>query len=111
LPDWLPAEVWADWIDHRKAIRKAMSPKAAQLSIRSLDRLRGIGHDPCAVIENAIEKGWQGLYDPTGGRGPPKPIKPNAADSFAGKRYEGTALDELSPEIRAAVRAELERDA
>jgi hypothetical protein len=109
LPDWLPADAWADWVDQRKAMKKAMTPRAAELSIASLDRLRLQGHDPRAVIENAIEKGWQGLYDPTGGRGPPKPTKPNAADSFAGKRYEGTAIDELSPEIRAAVRAELDR--
>jgi hypothetical protein len=64
LPDWLPATAWQDWCDHRKAIRKAMTPKARQLNIARLAELRTEGHDPVRVIENAIASNWTGLYAP-----------------------------------------------
>lgn len=34
------------------------------LSIRELAKLRDEGYGPTSVIENAILKGWQGLYPP-----------------------------------------------
>lgn len=69
LPDWLPADLWTDWVEHRKSIRKPMSQRAAELSIGQLDALRGKGFTPRQVIENAIVCGWQGLYEPKDGRG------------------------------------------
>jgi uncharacterized protein YdaU (DUF1376 family) len=62
LPDWLPEAAWQDWCDHRKSIRKAMTPKARQLNIARLAELRDEGHDPGRVIENAIASNWTGLY-------------------------------------------------
>lgn len=64
LPDWLPVDVWTDWVEHRKSIRKPMTQKAAELSIGQLADLRAQGFAPKAVIENAIVCGWQGLYAP-----------------------------------------------
>jgi len=64
LPSWLPADLWSDWVDHRKSIRKPMTQRAAELSIVQLDDLRSKGFTPKQVIENAIVCGWQGLYAP-----------------------------------------------
>lgn len=62
LPDWLPPDAWAEWCQYRRG--KTWTPKAQELSLRSLTTLRDQGHDPVTVIENAIEKGWRGLYAP-----------------------------------------------
>lgn len=70
IPSWLPADVWADWVAHRKHIRKPMSAKAAEYTIRSIEKLRRQGHDPRALIELAIMSGWQGIYAPKGGQKP-----------------------------------------
>ena len=83
LPEWLSPETWADWVDHRKSIRKPMTKRAAELSIGQLADLRSQGFTPKAVIENAIVSGWQGLYAPkTGGLTKPQPT------SGAGNRQQ-----------------------
>ena len=79
LPDWLPESAWQDWCDHRKAIRKAMTPKARELNLARLEELRNEGHDPVRVIENAIASNWTGLYGLKDGKGGNA-----AADQFAG---------------------------
>lgn len=64
LPDWLPADVWADWVDHRQEIKKPMTARGAELTLAKLTKLRLKGHDPTELIENAIESRWQGIYAP-----------------------------------------------
>lgn len=64
LPEWLPAEVWADWVNYRKSIRKPMSDRAVQLTIGRLAKLREQGHAPRDVVDLAIERGWSGMYAP-----------------------------------------------
>ena len=98
LPDWLPADTWADWCAYRK-VKGGWTDRAKQLSIRSLDRLRAQGHEPRAVIENAIEFGWAGLYPPKARAGPPG--KPSVAEKFAGKTYTGTPEHELPAFLRS----------
>lgn len=63
LPDWLPSDVWADWVAHRKAVKSVMTERAAQLCIKKLEKLRAEGNDPVAVIEQSIMSGkWTDLY-------------------------------------------------
>lgn len=62
LPDWLPESTWADWHAFRNQ-RKGWTHKARELSLATLTRLRGKGHDPTAVIEQSIERGWTGLFE------------------------------------------------
>lgn len=62
LPDWLQKDIWDAFVDHRKRLRKPLTPKAVELNIRTLDRLRSVGNDPRAVIEQSIESGWMGLF-------------------------------------------------
>lgn len=91
LPDWLPASAWHEWHVFRNA-RKGWTATARKLSLRTLTDLHTAGHDPRAVIEQSIERGWTGLF-PTktqDARGSP-PI----AQTFADKTYTGTPDDEL----------------
>jgi hypothetical protein len=62
VPDWIPGEAWSDFVSHRKSIRKPLTPKAAELAIRTLDELRAKGQHPTAVIEQSIAAGWTGLF-------------------------------------------------
>ncbi len=66
LPDWLPADDWEQWHRFRNG-RKGWTAHAKALSLRSLTKLRDDGHDPRAVIEQSIERGWTGLF----------PVKPS----------------------------------
>lgn len=109
LPAWLPKSAWRDWCDHRKAIKSAMTPKAAELSIAKLAEYRERGIAPELVINNAIERGWRGLYPPHG-QGPPAAGKPSAAADFRGKTYDATPIDQLPPDLRAAVERALRDD-
>ena len=62
LPDWLPESAWADWHSFRNQ-RKGWTRKARELSLATLTKLRARGHDPTAVIEQSIERGWTGLFE------------------------------------------------
>ena len=62
LPDWLPESTWADWHAFRNQ-RKGWTHKARELSLATLTKLRAKGHDPTAVIEQSIERGWTGLFE------------------------------------------------
>lgn len=64
LPDWLPAEKWADFVEHRKAIRKPMTDRAQERMLRHLADLRSQGHDAVALMDTAIRSGWQDVYAP-----------------------------------------------
>lgn len=61
LPDWLSPDDWKLWHDFRNA-RRGWTTKARELSLRTLGTLRADGHDPKAVIEQSIERGWTGLF-------------------------------------------------
>ncbi|MBG6243291.1 MAG: helix-turn-helix domain-containing protein [Candidatus Symbiopectobacterium sp. Dall1.0] len=57
-PSNVSAEVWADWVSHRKEIRHPLTPTTCK-RIRSMLE----NHvNPDAVISLSIERGWQGLF-------------------------------------------------
>ncbi|CAE6811235.1 hypothetical protein R69746_05629 [Paraburkholderia aspalathi] len=67
LPDWLPRESWADWCEHREAKeKKADIPwthAAARVSIKKLTKLHGNSVDVVAAIDEAVLRGWTGLWE------------------------------------------------
>ena len=95
LPEWLPQDAWDAWQRFRSA-RKGWTDDAKALCLRTLTKLREQGHEPRAVIEQSIERGWTGLF-------PVKadPAKPPMAQQFAEKTYTGTPDDELPEFLRA----------
>lgn len=63
LPDWLPAQSWEDWVDHRIEVKSPLTLKAAGMALRHLSRLRDEGNDPVLVIEQSVRSGkWTDLY-------------------------------------------------
>ena len=62
LPDWLDPELWKDFREHRRKLRKPMSRRAEELNLKELTRLKESGQDPKSVVEVSIAKGWQSFY-------------------------------------------------
>ncbi|WP_321865697.1 helix-turn-helix domain-containing protein [Paraburkholderia tropica] len=64
LPEWLTFEDWDMWCEHREAKHKdaPWTRPAAIVSIRKLTALREQGHSPKACIEEAVLRGWTGLF-------------------------------------------------
>jgi uncharacterized protein YdaU (DUF1376 family) len=90
LPDWLPAQAWQDWHDYRNS-RKGWTAKARNLSLASLTKLRAKGHDPTAVIEQSIERGWTGLFPVNG-----DPDANRTRSSPAGRKLSAVEQVELA---------------
>ena len=61
LPDWLDPQVWFDYLDHRKVLRKPMSKRAKELAIMKLDKMRQ-SEDPRFIVDRSIENGWSGFW-------------------------------------------------
>jgi hypothetical protein len=59
LPKWLDKEVWAGWEQHRKEIRKKLTPSTKQSQLRMLEKNQ---KDHVEIIENSIQNGWTGLF-------------------------------------------------
>lgn len=66
LPDWVPAEAWAEFLKMRKLLKKPLSEYGQKLALKTLNNLRLAGHDPQAVLDYAIENSNQGLFAPRG---------------------------------------------
>lgn len=63
LPDWIPADAWAGYVEMRVAIKKPLkTERAINLAINTLDRLRADGNDPAAVLDQSTLNSWQGLF-------------------------------------------------
>jgi len=54
-------EAWEDWSEHRRKIKKPMTPKAESLNLKKLPNDEA---EAILWIENAIANCWQGLYEP-----------------------------------------------
>ena len=91
LPDWVPADAFADFVAMRKAIKKQITDEGIRLAIKKLDALRSTGSDPLAVLEQSTLHSWQGLFEvKSQNRGPPayqtaNDKAKNIADRLTGK--------------------------
>jgi len=63
LPDWLPTEIWNEWIDYRREDKKKPATERSQrMTLRKLERFQQQGYCPIKLIEMAIEREWEGIY-------------------------------------------------
>lgn len=87
LPEWLPEEVWGDWLQHRREIRKPMTATASQKLLTKLGRLRDQGHDPASLIDEAISNGWQSVYEPKAVQKVPGGARRPASNAEANQQF------------------------
>ncbi len=64
LPDWIPAETWAAFLEVRKKLRAKGTDYAHKLLVNQLERIRDAGHDPIEAINTSIRSGWKDVYAP-----------------------------------------------
>lgn len=59
-------QAWMDWEQHRREIRKKLTPLAAR---KALSALEGIGEQRAIVAINySISNGWTGIHEPKSGK-------------------------------------------
>ena len=111
LPDWLSADAWQAFVEHRKALKHPLTPAAILLTLRDLAKAREFGHDPVTLIETAIGNGWRGcvypdkhFQPPAGGFGGAGRGRPSADPRVA----EWQAI--MAGERRAVLEGEVCRD-
>ena len=60
-PEWLDRDVWGEFVEHRKEIKKPLSPRAERLAINTLNKLR-LEESQRSIIERSIVNRWAGLF-------------------------------------------------
>jgi len=58
----IPVDSWNDFVKHRQHLKKPLSEKSEELSIRTLIKLQEDGFNHKDVIEQSIISGWSGLF-------------------------------------------------
>lgn len=92
LPDWIPAEAWAGYVEMRKKKRAVMTDRAVELRIADLSKLRDEGQDIGAVLDQSTANGWTDIYPLKERRSEPR----NQFDaSRLGKHGQATANNAL----------------
>lgn len=62
LPDWIPRESWAGWLEMRRQKRIPTTDGARKLALKTLARLREEGEVVEYVLGQSEFKGWSGLF-------------------------------------------------
>ncbi len=60
FPDWLPLEDWHAFVEMRKAIKKPMTDRAAQMIIKKIASFKG---SPSAILQQSIINNWQDVFE------------------------------------------------
>lgn len=90
LPDWLPVEAWAGFVEMRKKIKKPMTLHAEGLIVKKLDTFRAQGQDVERILNNSIENSWQSVFEDRERRQESRPGQ-RAALPQLGKHGQSTA--------------------
>jgi hypothetical protein len=77
LPDWVPKTEWSAFVDHRKKLKKELTPYSMNLAVKQLQKIVDEGHKPEDVINESILRGWRSFYAP-------KNIETNASNIMDG---------------------------
>lgn len=62
LPDWIPTDCWAGFLEMRRNIRAPVTNHAIKLLIDRLLELRNDGHDLGAVLDQSTRNNWKDVY-------------------------------------------------
>ena len=65
LPEEITDDDWKDFREHRRQLRRPMTARAEKIIARKLARMKAEGLKPLDLLETAIERGWQTVYEPS----------------------------------------------
>lgn len=64
LPDWVPVDVWEEFMATRKKLKAKDTDYAKKLLVNQLSKFKDQGHDPVEIINTSIRSGWKDVYAP-----------------------------------------------
>lgn len=88
LPDWLPAELWAQFQEHRRQLKKPMTDVAKTRAVAKLATLKAEGHEPTDVLDQSIVNGWKGLFAVKGSKTQPAKLPRETQEDFEAAQAE-----------------------
>jgi len=62
VPEFVDKDLWNDFLEMRKKIKKPPTDRAKELLIKDLEKLKVDGQDPNEVLKQSIKNNWQGLF-------------------------------------------------
>jgi hypothetical protein len=62
LPDCIDANSWNEWVQHRKELKKTLTPSTIKKQITQLVEFNSLGMDTTEIINTSIAAGWAGLF-------------------------------------------------
>lgn len=62
LPEWIPENLWNDFVKNRKTAKKPLSEHAKDLAVRKLDKFKAEGYDVTMLLEETVLRGWQSFF-------------------------------------------------
>lgn len=93
LPDWIPADAWAAFMETRKTKKAKSTAYALGLIVKSLEAFKADGHDPLAILNASIKAGWSDVYPPKVPAAAMTPARRTPApENFASRTYTGGKL-------------------
>lgn len=93
IPQWLPAELWTEFVVMRKSIKKPLTDNAAKRMINKLTKLHANGFDAIAQLTSSIDNCYSDVYEPKNFTAQGVRAKATA-ENFADKDYGQTVLPE-----------------
>lgn len=82
-----------DFMEHRKKLKKPMTEKAVSLLVKKLEKLGNTTDERIAIINQSIERGWQGIFPLESGEN--RQNGTNKFNNFKGRDYSGQ-MDDLT---------------
>jgi hypothetical protein len=79
LPPWLDRDTWEAYVAMRKekGKRSPFTDAAKKLTLRKLSDMHARGLNTTHSLEDSIEAGWSGVFDPKPRRGSQTPAAPS----------------------------------
>lgn len=84
-PAWIDSEVWAGFVASRKKIRFPLTPYAARLILRQVEKLKAAGADPNEVLDQSTRNGWRDVFE----------IKPEYRNGAGSKKPPGQVMQAI----------------
>lgn len=65
LPEWLPRQVWSEWVAYRRQLQKPIKTQYGVTgAINKLEEFRRQGYTPLVVIAHSMANEYRGLFAP-----------------------------------------------
>ena len=65
LPEWLPRQVWSEWVAYRRQLQKPIKTQYGVTgAINKLEEFRRQGYTPMVVISHSMANEYRGLFAP-----------------------------------------------